>query len=142
MRAVFAFLLILSTPAFAANNKVFLTVSLSLKSAVLVKITPKGKRMELRGEILPTNATSMHLSVFRPLKMRERFQSQGGNVILKDVVLFDRNKTLRTSKLFARMKAEGQRVSGSIVMEPEFGSIVFDTIRTYGLNKTVITIAK
>jgi hypothetical protein len=142
MRALFAFLLIFSTPAFASNNKVFLTVSLSMNSAVLVKITPKGKRMELRGEILPTNTASMHLSVFRPLKMRERFQSQGGNVMLKDVVLFDRNKTLRTSKLFARMKAEGQRVSGSIVMEPEFGSIVFDTIRTYGLNKTVITIAK
>lgn len=138
-----ALFLFTSSQAFAFNNKVFLTVSLSKNSATLTKITPKGKRMEIHGWILPVRQESMRLSQpFRPQQMRDRFQSRGGNVILENVVSFDNNKTLRTSRMFEKMRVSGRKISGSIVMEPEFGSIVFDTIRTYGMDKTVITIIK
>lgn len=141
MRILVALILFTSASAFASENKVFLTVSLSKNSATLTKITPQGRRLELHGWILPVRAESLRLrQPFRPQQMRDRFKSKFGNAVLTDVILFDNNKTLRTSKLFRKMWAAGSKVSGSIVMEPEFGSIVFDTIETYGMDKTVITI--
>lgn len=143
MRLLLAFFLFFSAQAFAFNNKVFLTVSLSKNIATLTKITPKGERMELRGWILPARPESLRLNQpFRPQEMREQFRSRGGNATLENLILFDNNKALRTSRMFRKMWSSGRKVSGFIVMEPEFGSIVFDTIRTYGVDKTVITINK
>ncbi len=141
MRSLILILLMAALPAFAkpATSKVIISVTLSTGAVQVTKFNAKGK-FELQGQILPVMGQSLHTGNFKPLKMRERFRSQNGNVMLENVILFDGNRTLRTSRLFERMKLEGRRVSGAIVLEPELGSLVFSTIRQYGLKNTQIRI--
>lgn len=146
MRLAFLFLSLLialgsSAQTFARPmGKVTILITLSTNTVQVIKVNAKGKKFELNGEILPAMGQSLHTGRFRPSKIFERFRTINGNATLENVVFFDGHRTLRTSRLFARMKQEGRRVSGQIVLEPELGSIVFDTIHQYGLANTEIRI--
>jgi hypothetical protein len=145
MRFGFIFtLLLLAGPAFAAPKKatkVIVQVDVAAHALRVEKVT-KNRRQRLDARALPMVKESMRAGVFRPTRLFQRFRSINGNIYLENVIFFDGSHTIRTSRIYNRIAQAGTPVTGSVTLEPDFGSLLFDTIAQYGKENTVIVIRK
>lgn len=131
-------LALMTIDAYAARA----VIQVDLNARLLRLETFEGnKRRKLDIGILPAVADSFHADTFVPYpKIYRRFRSIGGNVYLQNVIYFDGNRSIRTATPEAQKR--GDRPSSQIAIDPDYGSLVFDTIRRVGPQNTSITIIK
>lgn len=125
--------------AITIKPKLVVTISLSKQTMWISKRTGK-KLMHVAARTLPVVKGTMRLGTFKPDKMRERFQSAHGNVYLENVIRFDHNKQIRSSRHFAEWQISKRPAARVVVLEPETGSLLYTTIMKVGMDKTQIRI--
>jgi len=134
--------LIALTLAALDANAARAVIQVDLNARVLRLETIDGNaRRKLDVEILPVVAESFHRGSFTPHeKIYRKFRSLGGNVYLENVIYFSGNRSIRTAS--AAALARQDRTSNSIALDPDAGSLVFDTIKRVGTRNTQIIIMK
>lgn len=122
-------------------GRIVITVDLSQNKLWLDKYTNRGN-FRLEGATLPVVPESIHTGHYRPTKIYNRFRTHHGNTFLENLLFFDGAHTIRTTRLFKEM-LKGQRpASGQVVLEADFGQILYDTVNDYGTKQTEIRIRK
>lgn len=120
-------------------TQVIIEIDLSERQLHVEKRTG-GRRQELAGPILAVNAPSMRTGRFRPTRLYQRFKTVSGNTYLENVIFFDGARAIRTTRLFDRLQRQDQRITGGIVLEPDFGSLLYDTVERYGPKNTTVVV--
>jgi len=137
-------ILAIALPALASATapikpRLIVTVSLSKNTATIQKFTKRGPS-ELVAQIVPIYPGSVRPGTYKALRMTDRYKSTNGNVTLENVVRIEGEFNIRTSRMFERWVNSGRPAVRAIVLEAETGSLLFTTIRQYGLDKTLIRI--
>lgn len=144
-KAVLAFFFVLialsSSSLWAKGAKVTIDVSLSKNTLVVTKASRLGTAT-LNGAIIPVVQGSIHTGTFQPTQTFERYWTYNGSTTLQHVIRFGRNGNIRTSRMFKSWQASGTPAAGSIVLDPDLGMLLFDTVRKYGVANTLIRISK
>lgn len=144
----FAFLILaLALPALAfgarpqvhAPTSLIITVSLSKHSVTIQKNTRKSRQV-LTAWIIPIAPGSIRPGNYKLQRMTDRYKSQGGNVVLENVVHTDGNFNLRMTRMFKDWQDSGRPAVHTIVLDAETGSLLFTTIRSYGIDKTLVRV--
>ena len=140
LRYIFILMAILfSTITSAAPApKVLITVSLS-KSLMVIHRKAKNGLVELKAPIVPIAPGTVRPGVFKVLRMTERYKSRNGNVFLENVIRVEGEFNIRTTTMFEHW-VNTAPASRAIVLRAEDGSLLFTTVRKYGLNRTQIRI--
>jgi hypothetical protein len=138
---VFVFLALLCAPALAAPvaPKVIVTINLTTSTFHVRKASRFGTQ-ELDGKIIPVAPGSVHTGTFRPTVTYQRYWTDKGSVILTNVVKFGRNGSIRSSRMFNEWLASRRPATGAIVLNADVGGLLYHTIKTYGVSRTVIHI--
>ncbi len=135
----------MAVPAFATAkssvhaSNLIITVSLSKHSMTIQKNTRKSRQV-LTAWIIPVAAGTIKPGNYKLQRMTDRYQSQGGNVILENVVRTDGNFNVRTTRMFQEWRESGRPAVHAIVLDSETGSLLFTTIRTYGIDKALLRV--
>ncbi len=119
--------------------KLIVTVSLSKNSVTIQKNTKKSKSY-LTAWIIPIAKGSIKPGIYKLERMTDRYKSQGGNVILENVVRTDGHFNLRTTRMFKEWRESGRPAVHTIVMDAETGSLLFTTINRLGLENTILRV--
>jgi hypothetical protein len=131
-----------AAPAFAAKPvkaSLIITVSLSKNSMTIQKNSRKSRSV-LTAWIIPVAAGSIRPGNYKLQRMTDRYKSQDGNVILENVVRTDGEFNIRTTRMFQRWQKSGRPATRAIVLDAETGSLLFTTIRNYGIDKTLLRV--
>jgi hypothetical protein len=124
------------------RGKIVITVDLRSQKIWVDKYGARKDVLRVDGVTLPIVKPSIHAGRFRPSKIYNRFRTIGGNTYLENVIFFDGSHSIRTTRLFSEMLKAGRPVAGQVILEPDFGQIVFETVRAYGVGQTEIRIRK
>lgn len=140
--AIFILALAAAMPAFAAKPvkaSLIITVSLSKSSMTIQKNTRKSRSV-LTAWIIPVAPGSLRPGNYKLQRMTDRYKSQGGNVVLENVVRTDGDFNIRTTRMFKEWQQSGRPATKAIVLDAETGSLLFTTIRNYGIDKTLLRV--
>lgn len=123
------------------DTKVLIQIDRNHQVLRVEKIRGKSRR-HINGQTLPVVKESLQPGWYRPSRIKQHFRSINGNVYLENVIFFDGNRTIRTTRLYKQMLREQNRIAGSVVLEPDFGQILFETVKRYGMSNTWIYVRK
>lgn len=90
--------------------------------------------------MIPVAPGSIKPGIYKLQRMTDRYKSQDGNVILENVVRTDGNFNIRTTRMFKEWLESGRPAVHALVLDAETGSLLFTTIRNYGIDKTVLRV--
>ena len=140
--AILILALCTALPALAAKPvkaSLIITVSLS-KNSVTIQKNSRKSRSVLTAWIIPVAAGTLRPGNYKLQRMTDRYKSHGGNVLLENVVRTDGNFNIRTTRMFKEWQQSGRPASKAIVLDAETGSLLFTTIRNYGIDKTLLRV--
>lgn len=125
----------------ATGTRVIIQVD-TTAGAIRVDKVHNGKSKHIESRTLPIVKDSWKAGWYRPIRLERKFRTHHGNVYLKDVIFLAGSRTIRTSRHFDQIAAAKTPVAGAIVLPPDFGSIVYDTVDRFGTSNTWIQIRK
>jgi len=132
-------------PAFAARSAAGTRIVIQVDTnagAVRVDKVRHNTTKHIQGRSLPIVKDSWKAGWYRPIRLERKFRTVNGNTYLENVIFLAGSRTIRTSRYFNRIAADKTPVSGTVVLEPDFGSILFETVSRYGTANTWIHIRK
>jgi hypothetical protein len=121
------------------KSSLIVTVSLS-KHSVTIQKNSRKSRSVLTAWIIPIAPGSIRPGKYKLVRMTDRYKSQGGNVILENVVRTEGNFNIRTTRMFKEWRESGRPAVHTIVLDAETGSLLFTTIRNYGITNTLLRV--
>ncbi len=131
--------------ALAAPTTIVITVDINRQRLWVEKVkgkTVKRERLLINDRILPINKDSLHAGTFRPTRTISSYRSSNGNANLENIVFLDGGRSIRTTRHFDQVLRAGGQPSGSILLQPDFGRLLFQTVKRYGTHNTIIRIVK
>ena len=121
------------------KGKIIITIDLRAQKLWVDKYT-KHRAVRLEANTLPVVKESIHSGRFHPTKCKTHFRTVNGNTYLENVIFFDRAHAIRTSRDFQAFRKSGRPTTGQIVLEADFGQILYETVQDYGPQQTEIRI--
>ncbi|MBX3021488.1 MAG: hypothetical protein KF799_07390 [Bdellovibrionales bacterium] len=128
-----------TTPAM--GTKVIIQVDLSARMLRVEKLSGNTKK-HLDSRTLPVVKDSMKAGWHRPSSVKQVYRPTRNGTYLENMISFNGSRSLRSSRYFEQMATDKVQTSGTIIVEPDFGMILFDTVKRYGTSNTWIYIRK
>lgn len=125
----------------SGNTKVIIQVDVNA-GAIRVEKLEGGRRKHLDGHTLAIKKESFRAGWFKPVRVEQHFRKKKGSTYLENVVFFAGSRTIRTSRYYSEMEKAGHPVSGSVIVESDYGQILYSTVKRYGPENTWILIRK
>lgn len=120
------------------DARIWVQVDRKANALRMWKLGSQRKKLDMR--TAPILAASLRPGIYHPTKVYRRYRAADGNASLENLVEFDHTRSIRSSRMFDQLRENNQSTAGAVIVEPELGTILAQTIHQYGVGNTVIEV--